>query len=427
MPDLHDALRAYGERLAEAVDEGAAAAESRGSLGRRRIVLAAACIAMLAALAAIVDQRDEPAKTRPPAEEGVPGESTQAELAGTWTALPTSLGNGDSEPTLLLTDEGLINLHPENGGGDVAGEIWAVGSDETRPFAPSGMVWRAFPSVAWTGTELIMAGGSNGPGVAPLAAAYNPSTDQWRELPGPPGVAAGQSFNELTDGVWTGSELISWNSGLAFAPASESWRSIVSSPLSERAWAAVAATDEGVFVWGGCSPLPTSQCDEVSGEDELTDGALYEPETDTWKRVSPSPLGPGDHPTAVWTGEEVLVNVPAPLDPGAPDIAGYDPTTDTWRTLPDSPHPAGRYTEAVWTGRFLVLHGGITADGTPSGATSVLDLERKQWYRLPDGPPRGPHTIVAIGPTSVVIAGGYNDASPWLLEFDEPAPGLSAN
>ena len=76
----------------------------------------------------------------------------------------------------------------------------------------------------------------------------------------------------------------------------------------------------------------------------------------------------------------------------------------------------------MWTGRFLVLHGGIASDGTPSEATSLLDLEHEQWYRLPDGPPRGPHTMVAIDPTSVVIAGGYSDASPWLLEFDEPPP-----
>jgi hypothetical protein len=383
-------------------------------------VLVAACIAMLGALGALLARRDEPVEPKTPAGEDTPADPTVDALAGVWTALPTQLGNGDSEPTLLATDDGLVNLHPENGGKEVAGEIWAVGADETTAFAPSGMVWRAHPSVAWTGTEVVMAGGSNGPGVTPFAAAYDPGTDQWRELPDPPGVATRQSRNEVTDGVWTGSELISWSSALAYAPANESWRSIDASPLSERSWAAVVATDEGVFVWGGCSPVPTSQCDEVSGDDELTDGALYDPQTDSWRRVAPSPLGPGDHPTAVWTGKEVIVNVPSPVDPDAPDSAAYDPSTDRWRALPDSPHPAARYTEAVWTGRFLVVHGGVRADGRPSEATSLLDLERDQWYRLPDGPPRGPHTMVAVDPTSVVIAGGYSDASPWLLEFDEP-------
>lgn len=427
MSELLDSLRAYGERLTELVDDGAgASSRSAGSRGFHRVVLAAACFAILGALGALLATREDAAEVRPPAgEEEDPTEPASGLLAGTWTALPTALGNGDSEPALLLTDAGLINLHPENGGNDVAGELWAIGSEETEPFAPSGMVWRAFPSVAWTGTEVIIAGGSNGPGVAPLAVAYNPSTDAWRELPGPPGVEAGLSANEVTDGVWTGTELVSWNSRLAFDPSDESWRTISPSPLSERSWAAVAATDKEIFVWGGCSPRSDGQCDEVLGGDELTDGALYDPATDTWKPIAASPLGPGDHPTAVWTGTEVIVNVPAAVDPDTPNLAAYDPSTDTWRVLPDSPQPTGMYTQAAWTGRFYILHGGLSdglsAGSTPSGATSVLDLEHERWYRLPDGPARGPHTMTAIGPTSVVIAGGYSDASPWLLDFDDPS------
>ena len=76
------------------------------------------------------------------------------------------------------------------------GEIEAVG--DGAAFDPLDGSWRSIRSsrrtacsavegqaAAWTGSELIIVGGTLGDGLArPIAASVNPSTDRWHQLPG---------------------------------------------------------------------------------------------------------------------------------------------------------------------------------------------------------------------------------------------------
>ncbi|MDH3683829.1 MAG: hypothetical protein OEV40_28230, partial [Acidimicrobiia bacterium] len=73
-------------------------------------------------------------------------------------------------------------LFPQNGGGDVAGEIYDPNTDTAVRMAHSEQVRRYNPAVAWTGSELLMIGGNNGPGIGDVALAYDPATDEWRTL-----------------------------------------------------------------------------------------------------------------------------------------------------------------------------------------------------------------------------------------------------
>ena len=89
-----------------------------------------------------------------------------------------------------------------------------------------------------------------------------------------------------------------------------------------------------------------------SGEDATPTG--------TWKDMTPAPIA-GRSPTAAqWTGKEMVVwgggackANPCQYDNVEPiaDGGAYDPATDTWRTLAPSPLSARTGAAHGWTGK----------------------------------------------------------------------------
>lgn len=415
MLDLDEQLRRYVDDLADNIERDADRSDDRPTGRRARRLLLVLCSVLVAVLvlgAALALMSDEDETT-------VAGTEV---VQGEWRALPTELFAPDLSPAVFWTGRELVTIY---GGDDhVVGQTYRPADDSVRQIAASPLEWRANAAVAWTGREILIAGGSNGPGIDHAGAAYDPSTDTWRPLPDPPGFVAGRSDNHVAGpAVWSGVEMVAWQSGLAFGPDTGKWREIARSPLAARTHEAVAAIDGRVFVWGGCSQS-TPNCDEVAtgdARDELTDGAVYDPTTDTWAMVSPSPLVAGDHPTATWTGEEVVVGVHAPAGTGTA-YAAYDPETATWRSLPAPPVPLGsRYVAAVWTGRSVVYTGGNSADAPAvTGATAALDPATGSWMTLPDGPARRSHVAAWTG-TDIIVTGGHPRSRPWTLRLSAAA------
>jgi N-acetylneuraminic acid mutarotase len=214
--------------------------------------------------------------------------------------------------------------------------------------------------------------------------AYDPETDGWRQLPDPPGYSVEQFNGPPGPGVWTGSELLVPSADLAFDPGTERWRSTAPSPLAERSWATTVWTGDRLFVWGGCFEAE-KQCDE-SNSGLFGDGALYDPATDTWEPVAPSPLDPAVHVEAGWTGSEVVLAVtePAPGSTG-PTAAAYDPATDTWRVLPDLPLSPRRYSGATVADGRLVVWGGtanMALEARRDADGAVFDPATGTWTRF---------------------------------------------
>jgi N-acetylneuraminic acid mutarotase len=112
----------------------------------------------------------------------------------------------------------------------------------------------------WTGSEMIVWGGTTNNGVADTGAAYNHTTDTWRLIATPPVTLSSRSNHTA---IWTG------------------------------------PTGIAMVVWGG----------QDGAGNLLNDGGRYDPATDSWRTTDLTinvPTERFDH-TAVWTGSKMIV------------------------------------------------------------------------------------------------------------------------
>jgi Kelch motif len=204
-------------------------------------------------------------------------------------------------------------------------------SRDGMAYNPATNTWRKLPAAplqprasasgAWTGKELVVAGGGNFFSHKTFrdAAAYNPSTGTWRKLP--------QMPRALTGGpaLWDGKEILFLSSssarGLAYDPARNSWRLLPAMPLPRFGFAAVW-TGHRVLVWGGLAGSNPTWAPPAHGE-------AYNPAANQWTALPASPLHGRGFPSAVWTGHQMIVwggHIPqAPTDIFLTDGAAYAP------------------------------------------------------------------------------------------------------
>lgn len=291
----------------------------------------------------------------------------------------------------------------------------APGSD---PFASLPAGWTELPeppevrccsAEAWTGSELLIWGGHVGQTDESLDTGwrYDAEVGEWRPMPASPLGARSQAA-----GVWTGSELLVWggadyrtdypydgyDDGAAFDPATDRWRMLPPSPLDGRQPLAVW-TGEEMIVWGS-----------TDREQRRVDGAAYDPEADTWRRIADAPIELTDA-TASWTGEEMIVFGAALHGGNRPESrtaigAAYDPSTDTWRQIADSELDTNANT-SVWSdGRLLAFDYNLDA--------AAYDPAEDRWVATGRVPTDECEDI----PTSVVAGTAFGRLCGGLLRFD---------
>jgi hypothetical protein len=203
---------------------------------------------------------------------------------------------------------------------------------------------------------LLLAGcGSGHPNAPADESPWDGLSVGWSRLPPSPTLRA------RVASVWTGHEVLVWGGdtdlggthhadGAEYDPATEEWRALPPSPLSPRSSPGAVWTGTEMLVWGGWSG---------SGDGTpLGDGAVYDPERRSWRMLPPAPLGPRVPVAAVWTGREVLVWGDASRFTAVVDGAAYDPVADRWRVLPRAP-AALNEASAVWTGGQMIVFGAL--------------------------------------------------------------------
>jgi len=198
------------------------------------------------------------------------------------------------------------------------GYLLQVETGEHEPLFVSPLEPRANAASAWSGSELLVWGGSDLYGRFFYdGAAYEPALRVWRKLPDAP-LTGREPFS-----VWTGAELIVWGS---------------------------RARDQ-----------------------RLADGAAYDPQTDSWRRIADAPAALTDA-TAVWSGQEMIVLGSALDERNTPETAtamgmAYDPAADRWRTLPETRLSPNAST-AAWSGHAVVAWDYLNNSQTYDPATN---------------------------------------------------------
>ena len=278
-------------------------------------------------------------------------------------------------------------------------DTWAATSTTHAPTA------RSLHTAVWTGSEMIVWGGSGRTFRVKTGGRYNPSTDSW---------TATSTIN-VPDGrfghtaVWTGSEMIVWggnsspptNTGGRYNPSTDSWRATTTNnaPTARSDHTAVWTGSE-MIVWGGGSNT----------------GGRYNPSTDSWTATTTTnaPTGRYDH-TAVWTDSEMIVwggNSSPPTNTGG----RYNPSTDSWTATSTTQVPDARLGHtAVWTDSEMIVWGG-TPDGVDVLNTggrynpSTDSWTATSTTQVPDA--RFGHTAVWTA-SEMIVWGGENNVYPY--------------
>jgi hypothetical protein len=243
---------------------------------------------------------------------------------------------------------------------------WGMGLDAAynpatnrwRRIATGGSAWAV---MVWTGRQVLTwGGGCCGDDVAG-GAAYTPSTDTWSRLPA--GPLAGR---QRTTGAWTGSELVIvggstadgavFTDAAAYNPTTRSWRRLPDLP-EPRTGATVTWNGRELLVVGGHG----RSSDQAQ---PYADGVAYSPASNRWRRLPAMDTGRIGH-TALCTGSQLLVWGGQTRSGGAWTAPGrglaYERATNRWIPLPMSPLRGRIGHVAVWTGSQMLVWGGTPA------------------------------------------------------------------
>ncbi len=174
-------------------------------------------------------------------------------------------------------------------------------------------------SAIWTGDSMVVYGadelavsGEHTP--AAIAALYDPATDSWTTISNP--LIHPRLWHSA---VWTGTEMIIWGgsgrdesgpAGVAFRPDTGTWRALPDAPVTERARHAAVWTGTHLVIWGGSPIRPGSTSERIGS------GIVYDPDLDQWSTTD----APGVHSrtvAAVWTGESVTIWTGDPTGSGS--------------------------------------------------------------------------------------------------------------
>ncbi len=239
---------------------------------------------------------------------------------------------------------------------------------------------RSGHTAVWTGSEMILWGGLSYDGTYHYfntGARYDPTTDNWTMT----------SSNNVPNAryehtaVWTGSEMIVWggsgdggllNTGGKYNPNTDSWTSvsITNAPQARTSHTAVW-TGSDMIIWGGRDGSTTY----------FDTGGRYDPNTDSWTDIATdnAPESRGYH-TAVWTSSEMVVWGGYSYDGNTEhfwDTGGrYNPNTNSWTTITTTNAPDGReFHTAVWTGGEMIVWGGYNRSKLNTGGRYNLSTD----------------------------------------------------
>ncbi len=176
-------------------------------------------------------------------------------------------------------------------------------------------------------------------------------------------------------------------SGARSRASSGSWVRVSDGPLSPRENAFAVGIDDRVLIVGGSDapPCPPNADCVVASEPVLSDGAVFEPRTNQWQPIAPSPV-PIEWAQGVVVGSTVYVWVAGGPRPGSREaLLSYDVGGERWAELP---LPPGAEIDACCAiaaaGDRIVAYAGT--DELGEQPDHIFEPASGRWTELPDDP-----------------------------------------
>ncbi len=272
---------------------------------------------------------------------------------------------------------------------------------------------RSNHTAVWTGTKMIIWGGSIGTPGSQIStnsgATYDPVTDKWKE------TRVNNSSATATDGapfarfnhtaIWstTASRMVIWGGNLTdpgnlavptstggiYDPEMDKWTATASTGAPELRTDAVAvSTGATMIVFGGVNangvPLTTGGILNVSGN--------------SWTATQTTGAPALFSPAAAWTGTEFIVWGSLSGSTAAPGGARYNPSSNSWTALPTTNQPSLRTNHtAVWTGSDFIVWGGREALASPVNTGARYNPGTNAWTPMSTvGAPSGRELHTAV-------------------------------
>jgi len=284
-------------------------------------------------------------------------------------------------------------------------EAWnATGTSYTN--APTG---RTYHATAWTGSKMIVWGGTSTQVALNTGGIYDPINDTWKTMSTTNAPAARYNIN-WSGGVWTGSKFIIWggtlqdgsttNTGGIYDPITDTWKSVTTTNApAARAYHVMVWTGSKMIVWGGSGAT----------------GGVYDPVSDTWTTMSTTNNpGSAQYDTAFWmtsnaTSSKMFV---FGSNGGAPKM--YDPVTNVWTSVSSVNAPSNTrfHQGGVYTGSKVIIWGGYQSVGGATSTGAVFDPVANTWTSTTQvGAPSARYFISPIwtGSRMIVWSGSTSD------------------
>ncbi len=340
--------------------------------------------------------------TRTPGRDGAAFDPARR----TWRRIaPAPAGVEGGAGTAVWTGSEMLVWASSSPDGPVGAAAYDPNVDHWRTLPPGPLGRREGYVSVWTGSELVVVGGTLGDTRAtPVAAALDPRRGSWRPLHGLDELL-GRDGLALRGAVWDGREIVAVAGGcttgddnitscrsalVAFDPSTDGPRSIAL-PLASEIFGADTAASLVPFGWSGREVVFTAPYSATSVRI-----VLYDPTVGGWAgspgtgcHIVASPahgrgcrdwrIGPPSPCTLALTGAQTAFLGDRYVAPcGADGIQVFTLATNDWvwrgPTRGASPI-AGRGGSALaWTGRDLVVWSGSVEDGgsaTPNDGASL--------------------------------------------------------
>jgi len=325
--------------------------------------------------------------------------------AAVWTGSKMIIWGGGSSSSAVSLGDGRIY--------DPVTNTWKAISTVNAPSA------RKAASAVWTGSRMIVWGGAQFKGpilsvnVLGDGGIYDPATDTWTKI----SLSGAPSPRCYHTAVWTGSEMIVWggsaravstipadfgdvNTGAIYEPVSNTWRpvSTAGAPSSRDRHTAVW-TGSHMLVWGG----------DDGKDHDLATGGIYDPVTDSWAAMSTvgAPAGRDNH-AGVWNGSEMIVWGGYVGTPVTNTGGVFDPLTNGWKPTTTAGAPSARaFSFAIAFRGRLIVFGGWDGD-TDLNTGGIYDPETDSWTATTtSGAPsrRAEGSVVSTGSAMIVWGG----------------------